>query len=150
MSKILPNTIDNNYQGRKIALWFFYLITIMTVARSLMHMFIHDGGAQSIGTIPLDTFGGTGAEAIISIFALWGLSQLLIAMFYVLVVCKYRSLIPLMYIGLFIEYAGRWAIANLYKPLETLGQAPGGTGNYIIAPLAIIMFFLSINEAKKS
>jgi hypothetical protein len=150
MNSIFPATVDNDYKGHKIALWFFYLITIVTVGRSLIHIFKHDGGAKSIATIPIDSFGGSGSEAIICIFALWGLSQLLIGIFYITVILRYKSLIPLMYAGLFLEYAGRWAITNLYKPIETIGQAPGGIANYILVALTMIMLYLSIQNSKSS
>ena len=148
INKILPNIVDNNYRGNKIALWFFYLITAMTVVRSCIHIFKHDGGAQSIATIPLDTYTNGGAEAVIFIFAYWGLSQLLFGILYVIVAMKYKSLIPLMYLSLLVEYGGRFII-SLFKSLETVGQAPGGVGNYVLPIVCLIMFFLSINETKK-
>ena len=82
---ILPEIIDNTYRGRKIALWFFYLITIITIVRSLIHTFSADGGAQSIATIPLDTYSNEAARTVILIFSFWGLSQLIMGIFYTLV-----------------------------------------------------------------
>jgi len=131
LQKILPTTIDNNYKGNKIALWFFYFITAVTVVRSLIHMFKHDGGAQSIATIPLDTFTEPGAAVIILIFAYWGLSQLMFGIVQVIVAIRYKSLIPLMYLMLVLEWAARFLI-SLYKPIETVGQAPGGIGNMVL------------------
>jgi len=64
----------NTYHGNPIAKWAFVLITIVTVARSLVHIFAHDGGAQSIATIPLDSFTAGGADVVILIFSLWGFS----------------------------------------------------------------------------
>ncbi len=148
INKILPNVVDNNYRGKKTALWFFYLITIMTVVRSCIHIFKQDGGAQSIATIPLDTYTNGGAEAVIFIFAYWGLSQLLFGILYVIVAMKYKSLIPLMYLSLVVEWGGRFII-RLFKSIETVGQAPGGVGNYILPILCLIMFVLSVNESKK-
>ncbi|MCR9287139.1 MAG: hypothetical protein NXI23_07070 [Bacteroidetes bacterium] len=145
INEILPDVVDNNYKGNKIALWFFYLITAITVVRSCIHIFKHDGGAQSIATIPLDTYTNGGAEAVIFIFAYWGLSQLLFGILYVIVAMKYKSLIPLMYLSLLVEYGGRFII-SLFKSLETVGQAPGGVANYIFPILCLIMFFLSINK----
>ena len=89
--KILPPIIDNNYSGNKIALWFFYLITAVTVVRSCIHIFKYDGGAQSIATIPLDTFTEGGAAVVILIFAYWGLSQLMFGIIQVIVALKYKS-----------------------------------------------------------
>ena len=108
LQKILPTTIDNNYKGNKIALWVFYFITAVTVVRSLIHMFKHDGGAQSIATIPLDTFTESGAAVVILIFAYWGLSQLMFGIIQVIVAIRYKSLIPLMYLMLVLEWAARF------------------------------------------
>ena len=47
---IFPKTIDNNYRGNAVALILFIPITVVTVARSLIHIFAEDGGTQSIAT----------------------------------------------------------------------------------------------------
>ena len=148
LQKILPTTIDNTYKGNKIALWFFYLITAVTVVRSLIHMFKHDGGAQSIATIPLDTFTEGGAAVVILIFAYWGLSQLMFGIIQMIVAIRYKSLIPLMYLMLFFEWGARFLI-SLYKPIETVGQAPGGIGNMVLPFVCLGMFFLSVKEQNK-
>ncbi len=143
--KVLPKEINNNYEGRKIALYLFYLFTIMTVGRSLIHMFAPDGGAQTIATIPLDTFTNEGTNTVILIFSLWGLSQLIMGIFYVIVSWRYKSLIPLMYLFIFIEYLMRLILGAL-KPIETNGTAPGAIINYIFPPLVIVLFLLSLNS----
>lgn len=145
--KILPKEINNNYEGRKIALYLFYLFTIMTVFRSLIHMFAPDGGAQTIATIPLDTFTNEGASTVILIFSLWGLSQLIMGIFYIIVSWRYKSLIPLMYLFIFIEYLMR-LILGIVKPIETNGTAPGAVINFIFPPLVIILFLLSLKSKK--
>ena len=145
LKKILPPIIDNNYGGNKIALWFFYLITAVTVVRSYIHIFKYDGGAQSKATIPLDTFTEGGAAVVILIFAYWGLSQLMFGIIQVIVALKYKSLIPLMYLMLFIEWTGRFGI-SFFKPIETTGQAPGGIGNMVLPFVCLVLFFLSINR----
>lgn len=142
IQKILPPVIDNDYKGHKIALWFFYLITIVTIVRSCIHMFKDDGGAQSIATIPLDSYVNGGAEAVIFIFAYWGLSQLMFGLLQGIVALKYKSMIPLMYLFLLLEYVARYGI-SLFKSLETTGQAPAGIANYVFPFLFVIMFFLS-------
>ena len=145
--KVLPKEINNNYEGQKIALYLFYFFTLMTVVRSLIHMFASDGGAQTIATIPLDTFTNEGASTVILIFSLWGLSQLIMGIFYVIVSWKYKSLIPLMYLFIFVEYLMR-LILGVLKPIETRGTAPGAIINFIFPPLVIILFLLSLNSKK--
>lgn len=145
---IFPNKIDNEFNGSKIALYTFYVITIITLWRSQHHMLAPDGGAQSIASIPLDTFLESGANAVISIFAFWGLSQLIIGIIYMISVIKYKSLIPLFYLLIFVEYFGRWVI-GIFKPLQTIQIAPGVIGNYIFMAISIIMLILCFYRSDK-
>lgn len=111
-------------------------------------MFSSDGGAQSIATIPLDSFTANSADAVILIFALWGLSQLLIGIVYGIVLWRYQALIPLMYLLMIFEYGMRIVLGEI-KPIETTGTAPGAIGDYIIIPLAIIMLVLSLRNSDR-
>ncbi|MCD6284573.1 MAG: hypothetical protein J7M39_01510 [Anaerolineae bacterium] len=56
LKAMFPKQLTNDYRGRPIARWVSIILTIVTVARSLIHILAPDGGAQSIATIPLDTF----------------------------------------------------------------------------------------------
>lgn len=133
-----------------MAKWVFVLLTVVTIGRSLAHIFLPDGGAQSIATIPLDSFTPHAADVVVHIFALWGLSQLLFGLMYVVVLWRYQALIPLMYVFIVVEYAGRLLLA-LAKPFETSGTAPGAVGNYILIPLALLMLVLSLqNQVEES
>lgn len=149
MNVLFPKTIDNTYRGHKIALYFFYLLTVVTVGRSLAHIFIADGGAQSIATIPLESFTAAASDTVVHIFAEWGLSQLLFGILYVIVLSKYKSLIPLLYLFITTEYAGRLFL-GFYKPITFEGTAPGAILNYIMIPLGLILFMLSIRKTSST
>ena len=69
LETMFPKQITNDYKGSLIAKWVFVLVAIGTIGRSLIHMFAPDGGAQSIATIPVDTFTQNGAAAVVLIFA---------------------------------------------------------------------------------
>ena len=84
LDKLLPQTVTNTYRGHPLAKWALVALTIVTIGRSLVHMFAADGGAQSIATIALDIFTEGGANTVITLFALWGLSQLIIGLLYAL------------------------------------------------------------------
>lgn len=62
-----------------------------------------------------------------------------------MVAFKYRTLIPLFYLILFIETLGRMAVGATKPPILLHGAPPGGIANYFILPLSIIMFILSLN-----
>jgi hypothetical protein len=146
---ILPKSVDNTYSGNVISRIFFYFIILFTVVRSLIHIFSPDGGAMSIATIPLNTYSSAAANTVTYLFGVWGLSQLLMGVIYLIVALKYRSLISLMYLFIVAEYSMRIVIGHI-KPIITVGTAPGVVGNYVLVPLGIVMFFLSILKKEGS
>ena len=149
MNLFFPKQADNKISFSKAIVFLFYAITLMTLVRSLIHVFAPDGGANSIATII--TFTGTPDpnQVIYFVFSLWGLSQLLMGMFYVVVAFRYRNLIPLMLVLIWIEYAMRIVIGRLLKPLSSVyfsGTAPGEIGNYVFVigvPLVLMGLILS-------
>lgn len=147
VDKLFPKQLNNDYRGAPIAKWVFIALVLMTIARSLAHMLLPDGGAQSIATIPLNDFTSNGAAAVIHIFALWGLSQMLFGLLYIVVLWRYRALIPLMWLFTIIEYSSR-LLLTFAKPFKIHGTAPGAFGNYILIPLALFMLALSLKEQK--
>jgi len=147
--RILPRTLTTEDRIHPAAFWLFLLLTVMTVGRSLVHIFTADGGAQSIATIPLDRMGGGGGETVVAIFAVWGLSQLLLGGVQVLALCRYRGLIPMLYLVLFVEWSGRWAIGT-WKQVVTVETAPGQVGNVVIPLVALIGFGLSLRQTRRA
>ena len=147
LDRVFPRQLSNDYQGSPLAKWVFIGVTILTIARSLIHVFAPDGGAQSIATIPLDTYSANAAATVILIFSLWGLSQLLIGLIYVVVIWRYQMWIPFMYLLMVVEYGMR-IFLSLVKPIETTRTAPGEVGNYLLLPLALVMLFLSLRKTQ--
>ena len=148
LNLLFPKPVDDNYQGAPIAKWAFIFMVVLTVGRSLAHIFLPDGGAQSIATIGLDAYSNVAQAVIIGMFAQWGLTQLMFGLLYVVVLTRYQSLIPLMWTFICFEWTGRWLI-GLLKPFETVGTAPGAVGNKIIPVLAVIMLALSLRIPQK-
>ena len=147
LEKLFPKTVNNRHRRMSFAKWVFVAMTILTIARSLAHIFLPDGGAQSIATIPLDAFSSDASAVIIGMFAQWGLTQLMFGLLYVLVLWRYRSLIPLMWLFVAFEWSGR-LLLGFVKPFETLDTAPGAIGNLLFPILALVMLVLALNERR--
>ena len=96
MKKLIPETIENKIPSNKFVYYFTWLLVAFNFFRSLEHIFNDDGGAESIAGIPLSSYSPEAANNIVSIFAQWGFSQLVLAFILLLVVLKIRDLIPLM------------------------------------------------------
>ena len=149
LEKILPRQVDNSYNGHKLALYFFYFITLVTIGRSCIHIFASDGGAQSIATISLDTFTHGGAEGVIYLFAQWGIAQLMVGLMYLMVALRYRRLIPLMYVFIFIEWSSRIVLA-FFKSIESAGVAPAAILQLVMVLVIPVVFYLSIRQTKNA
>lgn len=141
IQRILPKSADNNYTSAKIAYVFFVFISVISFGRSLIHVFLPDGGANVIAGLDLSL----GSENIIFAFGLWGVSQVVYALIQLLVAFRYKSLIPLMYVILIIETLGRMMV-GIIKPPILFHTPPGGFANWLILPLAIVMLLLSLRQ----
>jgi len=144
MKKIIPDKIENRIPNNKFVFYFTWLLVAFNFFRSLEHIFNEDGGAESIAGIPLESYSSEAANNIISIFAQWGFSQLVLACILLLVVLKMREFIPLMLLIIALENILRGAV-GLYKPL-ILGDAPPGAVSPIIGLVTLAVFFISIRE----
>ena len=147
MNRVLPESASNKYQFSPVIVCFFWVIASITIVRSLIHMLAADGGANSIAGIVI--FSGTPDpnQVLYFAFSLWGLSQLLMGIFYIIVVFRYRNLIPLMLLFLSFEYSMRMVLGKFLKPLSDAyftGTVPGEIGNYILLPLALVLFTWAI------
>lgn len=143
---ILPQKIDNSLKGSKLPFFVFAIYAVISTGRSLIHLLATDGGAGSIAGMDLSV---TGAQGIIFAFALWGSSQLILAMVQIIVVLRYRALVPLMYCLLIIETLLRQLVGYL-KPVSFAHTPPGAVGNKIILPLALLMLLMSVRGALRS
>lgn len=149
LERLLPRTVDNSYAGHPVALWVFVAITLVTLFRSLVHVFLPDGGAQAIATIPLDTYPDAAATAVVVTFALWGLQQLVVGGLYVVVLLRYRALVPLMYLLLVVEYLGRLGIGLWKGPIETVSEPPGARFTLLMIAACSAMLVMSLRPRRQ-
>jgi hypothetical protein len=140
---LLPAKIANTIRGSKIPFYVFALYAVVSLVRSCIHLLAPDGGAGSIAGMDLSV---AGADGIIFAFALWGSSQLILAVIQLLVVFRYRSFVPFMYLMLMLEVLLRELVGKT-KPVTFAHTPPGAVGNQLILPLAALMLGLSLWSA---
>ena len=143
-SRLFPK-IEKDYSGSKFAFYFLILIAVVSTIRSFIHVFAPDGGAKSIAGIDIAVQGGAN---IVAIFAQWGVLQLLLALFYWLVIFRYRFFVPAMLAVVVVEQLFRLG-AGLIKPLEIISSPPGSIGSIILLPLSIIALLWSLKRDPK-
>lgn len=143
LNRVLPVSVDNQYRGHISALYAFYLITLVTIVRSCIHIFAADGGAQSIATIPLASYTLQGRDTVVFVFGLWGIAQLMLGLLYLLVALRYRSFVSLMYLFVLLEWSSR-LVLGLFKTIETAGTAPAAVAQVVLLVVVPVLFGLSI------
>ena len=147
MNQILPQRIDNTYRGHPLAVWLLIPIVFLKTGMALGTIFNGRGVAQSADNIPLDSFGAAGAEAVVALFAIWGLSQLVFSVLGVLALTRYRAMIPFLFVLLLLEHlARRWIL--LVKPIARTATPPGIYVNLVILALMIVGLALSLRAEK--
>ena len=144
MKKLIPETIENKIPSNKFVYYFCWILVAFNLFRSLEHMFTEDGGAESIAGIPLSSYSPEAANNIVSIFAQWGFSQLVLACILLLVVLKIKELIPLMLLFIALENLFSAGI-GFYKPLIISADPPGALSP-LIGLVTLIFFLISIRE----
>jgi hypothetical protein len=140
---LFPAKADNTLRGSKIPFYIFTLYTILSAVRSCIHLLAPDGGAGSIAGMDLTV---AGADGVIFAFALWGSSQLLFAIIQLMVVFRYRSLVPLMWLMLILEVLLRQLVGTM-KPVTFAHTPPGAIGNQLFLPLTALMLIWSVWSA---
>ena len=143
VNQLLPQRIDNTYRGHKLALWLFALVVSVKILQSLMVIFNGYSIARSADGIPLETFTPAAAQAVVAVFALSGLSRLIISLLCVLVLVRYRSAITFMFALLVLDYLVRQLILH-FVPLVSTGTPPGPVVNLIVFALMIVGLALSL------
>lgn len=145
--ELFPRRAENAHGFPGFVVVIFALVAVVTVVRSLIHVFLPDGGANAIAGFIVFAGAPDPNAVIYHIFALWGLAQLAMGVVYVIVVLRYRNLIPLMWLFILGEYAMRIVIARLLKPMGPeyfTGVVPGAVGNYVMVPLAVVMILVCL------
>jgi hypothetical protein len=140
---LLPIRADNTVRGSRLPFYVFILIAAIGTVRSFIHILAPDGGAGSIAGMDLSV---AGADEVIFAFALWGSAQLVYALLQWLVILRYRSLIPLMWLVQLFETLGRM-LAGWIKPVPFAHTPPGAYQNYIYLVLALLMLALALWSA---
>ena len=143
LDALCPQRIDNTYRGYKLALWLFGLVVFMRIAQGLVCIFDGYSVAMSADGIPLDTYTPAGAQAVVSMFALLGLFHVIIGLVCVLVLLRYRGMVPFMFALLILEFLGRRLILQLL-PIARTGVPPGSIVNLVVLGVMIVGLVLSL------
>lgn len=143
LKKVFPSELST-YVGYRIVRITTALYLMVMIARSSIHLFSSDGGANGIAGIDISVAGG---DNIIAIFHQWGATQLILALFQSLLFFRYPGMTPLVLLTLAVEPVMRF-IAGQMKPLITDGPPPGESFNGVAFIILSALFIASVSEKR--
>lgn len=100
--RLLPTQVDNRFEGHRAALWFLGTFIALKLAMSVRSI-VDTASVVTGDGIPLGSFGPAAGREVLTLFALMALGQLMLASIALIILLRYRALIPSICLLLLIE-----------------------------------------------
>lgn len=151
LGRLFPKTFDNVYRGNIVGLWLFVPVMLIKALQCVESIFnAHDTAIRADG-IPLATFPPAAATEIVSMFMLLGLYLLILPVQSIVVLIRYRSMVPFMYLSLLTLQLSTRLLHALTDPPTPVGDHPVGFYvNFGIMGVTALGFILSLVPGKNA
>lgn len=151
LQRLLPERIDNEYRGRAVAVWLLVPAVLAKLLQGANVAGLLGTGKsrqvlEGVDRVPLDAFPADAVAHLVFLFAAWGLGVFLLGLLGSVVLVRYRAMIPLMYLLLLIEQAGRQGLAAIHldRPFVSLAARPASLVNSGFLLALAVGFALSL------
>lgn len=146
LRRIFPTQFDNTYRGHWLAIWILVPVVLLELVIGANSIVNTRSVAMDADGIPLDRFSPEAATAVISLFALLGLSRLLFALLGVMALIRYHAMIPFIYLLLLVLQLGSKALLLLHPAIRSIGHNSAAGSAVILALIAMLLtgFVLSL------
>lgn len=150
LERLFPAQFDNRYGGLRAALWILGLLLFLRLAMSVNSIFNTEQVAAGADKFPLASYGGDGARAVLMLFALHSLAELMLALVGVLALVRYRAMVPLVFLLLTAEHGARRLIVQTYAIERSAPTAAAHVINYGMLALLIAGLMLSLIPRRRT
>lgn len=143
LDQLLPRSIDNRYRGHKLAFLPFGLLVLLELIIGVNSIFRGYGVMTTADGIPLATFPAEATQTLLSVWALMGLSRIVIGLLCILVLVRYRGALPFMFALLLFQHLSARLIVH-YLPLVKVATRSASIVNFTLLALMIGGLALSL------
>jgi hypothetical protein len=140
---MFPRTIVNVYRGRIIALWLLGGVLGVRIMQSALVLVTPATTVANVDGIPLGTYPAGAAQTIVAMYALYALTRLVISVIGVLVLLRYRELVPFMFMALLVNYLAVQVLVQ-WVPITRSGSPPAAMVTRTLIASTIIGLALSL------
>jgi hypothetical protein len=149
VDRLFPKSFDNVYRGHWLAIWIFGAVVLAKAMQGVNSIIMPRLVATNADGIPLDSFNAAGAQTVLALFALLGFYLLVLPVQSVVVLIRYRAMIPFMYLMLLFVQLGSRVLFLLHPAVRTSTMPAGLAVNLAILALTLMGFALSLLSKKK-
>ncbi len=125
------------------------LIVAIKAAMGLNAIFNGYTVATRADGLTLGAFPLAAAQTVLALFAIWGLGHFMLCLFGMLVLVRYRSLVPLFFVFLTLEQLARKLILS-FIPIARTGTPPGFYVNLGLLTVMIVGLALSLGRRQSA
>ena len=125
LQRIFPNQFDNRFDGHRLALWLLGGLVALKLVMSINSILNTASVAAGADGFPLASYSVAAARAVLMLFALMSLGQLMLAVLGLVALIRYRAMVPLVYAVLLLEHVARRLIVQAYD-VDRSSSAPVG------------------------
>ena len=144
LQRIFPHQFDNRFDGHRLALWLLGGLVALKLVMSSNSILNTASVAAGADGFPLESYSVAAARAVLMLFALMSLGQLILAVLGLVALIRYRAMVPLVYAVLLLEHVARRIIVQAYD-VDRSGSAPVGFSiNIALLGLLTAGFALSL------
>lgn len=143
LGSLFPRRVDEGYHGWRLALWILGLVLFIQLGIGVRSVFSARSVAITADGIPLDSYPPAAAQSIVAMFGLLGVSRLTLGLLGVLVLARWRALVPLVLALLLFDQIARKAVLH-YLPIERVGAPPGAIATAVLLGLTVAALGLSL------
>ncbi len=143
LAALLPRRVDNDYTAPRVVPWLFGTAILFKSFCAVNSAFNSHFVARVSEGIPVDAFSAAANQTIAALLGMRGLAQLMACVLGVIVLVRYRALIPLLFSLTLLEVLGRLFV--VYRdPFATPGMHPAVVLHYAMLGLCLIGLPLSL------
>lgn len=151
LTPLLPRQLDNDFRGHVIAIWLLVPVVLVKLLQGAAIAGLLGTGRsrdvlETADKVPVSSFPAEAASHLVFVFSAWGLCIFVLGLLGVIVLLRYRAMIPLMYSLLLIEQLGRKILSaiHLERPFLSLEPSAANIINSIFLLLIVVGLLLSL------
>ena len=144
LERLFPRQADNRFGGQRLALWLLAILIGLKLVVSLNSILNTASVAEGADGFRLASYGADGARAVLMLFALGAVANLVMALLGVAVLVRWRAMVPFVYLLALLEHGARRLVVQGYAIERAEALSAGGAINLAILALLLAGLCLSL------